>query len=102
MNKPLKSCIPVQMWSYEPVDESERVEQSYKGLTSIYYRRMLDSSSGFSISAGGNNKNEFKIFFQLSIAKNTHIKINEWILRLSSDNFDNDLIIPIEKMSISV
>jgi hypothetical protein len=98
----LLGCFPVQMWSYEPIDESGRVEQNHKGLTSVSYIKMLDTSSGISISAGSNNKNEFKIYFQISVAKNSKIEITEWNFRLSSESFNKDLIIPIETMSTSV
>jgi hypothetical protein len=98
----LCGCFPIQMLSYEPVDESVRVVQIYRGLTSISYRKIFDNSSGLSISAGSRDKNEFKIYFQLSVAKKSHIKINEWNFQLSSENWNNDLIIPIDKMSTSV
>lgn len=98
----LLGCFPVQMWSYEPIDESGRVEQNHKGLSSVSYRKMLDIGSGISISAGSNNKNEFKIYFQLSVAKNSKIEINEWNFRLSSESFSKDLLIPIDTMSTSV
>jgi len=90
------------MLSYEPINESDRVVQRHKGLTNISYRKTLDNSSGLSISAGSRDKNEFKIYFQLSVAKNSHIIMNEWNFKLSSENWVNDLIIPIEKMSTSV
>lgn len=98
----LLGCFPVQMWSYEPIDESGRVVQNHKGLASVSYRQMLDTSSGISLSASSNNKNEFKIYFQLSVAKNSKVEINEWNIRLSSESFDKDMIIPIETMSTSI
>ncbi len=98
----LCGCFPIQMLSYEPVNESDRVVQSHKGLTNISYRKILNNSSGLSIIAGSRDKNEFKIYFQLSVAKNSHIKMNEWNFKLSSESWVNDLIIPIEKMSTSV
>jgi len=98
----LAGCFPSKAWLYRSVNEEGRYEERYKGSLNVSYGEKLDGKTSFSINAAGNLEGKFGVSLQLNVEKGSEVKLDLWELTFSSPEFENDIITPLQKMSLSV
>ena len=98
----MSGCVGTSKLVYSPVDSEKRQQQSYKGTTSISYGTSLAEAGALNISAGSPDGENIQLGLQISIKKGSTIKFEKWQIALSSPEFEEDIVIPIESLSLSV
>lgn len=98
----LSGCIGTSLLLYSPLDTEKRHQQNYKGATSISYGASLAEAGAFTINAGSPDGKSIQLGFQVSVKKGSKIRIEKWEIALSSPEFDDEIVVPIESMSLSV
>lgn len=98
----LAGCFPSKVWNYRSVDINGRYEERYKGLVNLSYGKALDGGTSFVISAGSRSQKELYVTFQLAVEKGSTLELDTWKMILSSPEYEDDVVVPIKEMQLSV
>jgi hypothetical protein len=98
----LSGCVVQKVNLYRATNESGRYENRYQGLLNTSYGTLLKGKNSVALSGWAKNNNEFDLFFQISVAKGSVVKLDSWQVTLSSPEFHEELSVPIGKLSVSI